>query len=245
MGKWINEHLIPKILAFVNTKAVQSIKDGMVYTMPLLIVGSIFLILANLPVKQAADALAAAGITTILNQACGATFNISAIIAVIGISYTYVKLEKQEPLSGSMIALAVFLLLQPSSVQTESGDLVSNIINKDWTAGKGLIGAIIIGLLVGYLYSWFLKKNIKIKMPNGVPADVANAFSALIPAVAIVILATIIHGIFSMGLHTTAIETIYKIIQTPLQGMTDSLGGALLMCFTGPFLWIFLSLIHI
>ena len=94
MGKWINEHLIPKILAFVNTKAVQSIKDGMVYTMPLLIVGSIFLILANLPVKQAADALAAAGITTILNQACGATFNISAIIAVIGISYTYVKLEK-------------------------------------------------------------------------------------------------------------------------------------------------------
>ena len=58
MGKWINEHLIPKILAFVNTKAVQSIKDGMVYTMPLLIVGSIFLILANLPVKQAADALA-------------------------------------------------------------------------------------------------------------------------------------------------------------------------------------------
>ena len=45
MGKWINEHLIPKILAFVNTKAVQSIKDGMVYTMPLLIVGSIFLIL--------------------------------------------------------------------------------------------------------------------------------------------------------------------------------------------------------
>ena len=87
MGKWINEHLIPKILAFVNTKAVQSIKDGMVYTMPLLIVGSIFLILANLPVKQAADALAAAGITTILSQACGATFNISAIIAVIGISY--------------------------------------------------------------------------------------------------------------------------------------------------------------
>ena len=52
MGKWINEHLIPKILAFVNTKAVQSIKDGMVYTMPLLIVGSIFLILANLPVKH-------------------------------------------------------------------------------------------------------------------------------------------------------------------------------------------------
>lgn len=91
MGEWFNKNVIPKILAFVNTKAVQAIKDGMVYTMPLLIVGSIFLILANLPIKAAADALANAGITNIFNQAYGATFSISAIIAVVGISYTYAK----------------------------------------------------------------------------------------------------------------------------------------------------------
>ena len=34
-------------------------------------------------------------------------------------------------------------------------------------------------------------------------------------------------------------EIIYKVVQTPLQKMTDSLGGAVLMCFTGPFLWFF------
>ena len=239
MGEWFNKNVIPKILAFVNTKAVQAIKDGMVYTMPLLIVGSIFLILANLPIKAAADALANAGITNIFNQAYGATFSISAIIAVVGISYTYAKLERQEPLSGAMIALAVFFLLQPSSITSENGDVVGNIIQKDWTAGKGMIGAILIGLIVGWAYSWFLKKNIKIKMPEGVPTGVANAFSGLIPAVVIVVVATIIHGIFSIGLHTTAIELIYKVIQIPLQGMTDSLGGAILMCFAGPFLWIF------
>ena len=76
-------------------------------------------------------------------------------------------------------------------------------------------------------------------MPAGVPGGVANAFSALIPAGAIVILATAIHGICDMGLHTTAMEFIYRVIQTPLQGMTDSLGGAILMCFMGPFLWMF------
>ena len=137
MGERFNKNVIPKILAFVNTKAVQAIKDGMVYTMPLLIVGSIFLILANLPIKAAADALANAGITNIFNQAYGATFSISAIIAVVGISYTYAKLEGQEPLSGAMIALAVFFLLQPSSITSENGDIVGNIIQKDWTAGKG------------------------------------------------------------------------------------------------------------
>lgn len=49
MGKYMNEKIIPKIMAFINTKAIQSLKDGMVYSMPLLIVGSVFLILGQLP----------------------------------------------------------------------------------------------------------------------------------------------------------------------------------------------------
>ena len=64
-------------------------------------------------------------------------------------------------------------------------------------------------------------------------------FSALIPGAVIVVGATIVHGICSMGFHTTAMETIYNMIQTPLQGMTDSIGGAVLMCFLTPFLWFF------
>lgn len=239
MIKYFNDKVIPKIMAFINTKAIQALKDGMVYSMPLLIIGSIFLILANFPLAAVSNALAAWGITDILNQAFGATFNISAMIAVIGISYNYVKSEGQEPLSGAITALAVFLLLQPSSITTASGDVVGGIINKDWTAGKGMIGAIIIGLIVGYTYSWFLKKDIRIKMPAGVPAGVSNAFSALIPAGVIVLAATIIHGVFSLGFQTTAMDAIYNLIQTPLQGMTDSLGGAILMCFAGPFLWLF------
>ena len=80
MGKYMNEKIIPKIMAFINTKAIQSLKDGMVYSMPLLIVGSVFLILANFPIKAVSDALANSGITAILNQAYGATFNISAMM---------------------------------------------------------------------------------------------------------------------------------------------------------------------
>lgn len=102
-----------------------------------------------------------------------------------------------------------------------------------------MIGALIIGLLVGVVYSWFLNKDIRIKMPQGVPVGVSNAFSALLPGAIIILIATIAHGIASLGFHTTVMDAIYDVIQTPLQGMTDSLGGALLMCFTGPFLWLF------
>lgn len=239
MGKFLNDKVVPKIMAFINTKAIQSIKDGMVYSMPLIIVGSFFLILANFPVQAVVDVLEATGIKGVLDQAYGATFNISAIVAVLGISYNYVKSEGQEPLSGAIVALGTFILLMPSSIETESGEVVTGIINKTWTAGQGMIGAIIVGLLTGWMYSWFLKKDIRIKMPQGVPQGVSNAFSALIPGAVIIIIATVIHGIADLGFHTTVMEAIYKMIQTPLQSMTDSLGGAIMMCFMGPFLWVF------
>ena len=99
--------------------------------------------------------------------------------------------------------------------------------------------AIIIGLIVGAVYSWFMKRNITIKMPAGVPQGVANSFAALIPAAAIILGATVVFSVFHWGLQTTLIEFIYKVIQTPLQGMTDSLGGVLFMGFLIPFLWWF------
>ena len=239
MQKLMNEKIIPKIMAFVNLKGIQAIKDGMVYSMPLLMVGSVFLIITNFPIQAVVDILEQTGIKAVLEQANGATFNISAMIAVLGISYKYIKLEGQEPLSGAIVALGVFIMMTPASITTESGDIVGGIINKSWTAGQGMVGAIIVGLIVGFVYCWFLKKDIRIKMPAGVPEGVSNAFSALIPGAVIVVGATIVHGICSMGFHTTAMETIYNMIQTPLQGMTDSIGGAVLMCFLTPFLWFF------
>lgn len=239
MGQFINDKILPPIMKFVNTKAVQALKEGMVYSMPLIIIGSIFLIIANFPVAAVTEALAAAGIIDILNKAYAATFNINAMIAVIGIAYNYAKSEGQEPLGCGIVALAVFFLIQPSSLVSESGDVVGGIINQTWTGGQGMVGAIIVGLLVGVVYSWFLKKNIRIKMPAGVPEGVANAFSALLPGGFIVLIATIIEGIFSLGFHQTVMEAIYVVIQTPLQGLTDSLGGVIVYCFMVPFLWFF------
>ena len=201
MKEKFNEKVIPIILKFINTKGIQSIKNGMVTSMSPLIIGSIFLILSNFPVKAVVDVLESTGIKAVLDQACGATFSISAMIAVIGISYSYAKLENQEPLNCAIISLASFLILMPSSITTESGEVVTGIINKTWTAGQGMIGAIIVGLIVPLVYCWFLKKNIRIKMPAGVPEGVTNAFSALIPAFVILTGTAVIHGICSIGFN--------------------------------------------
>ena len=241
-GTTLNEKVLPVIMKFVNLKGVIALKDGILYTLPLTLIGSIFLLLAQLPYAPLNDWLAAtlgAGWTDPLWKAFGATFNIIALVATMGIAYTYAKNEGHEPLSAGVIAFVVFVLTTSSSITTPGGETVGDIIPLAWAGGKGMVTAIIIGLVVGAVYSWFMKKKITIKMPDGVPQGVANSFAALVPAAAIILGATIVYMFFKWGLQTTFIEFIYKMLQTPLQGMTDSLGGVLVMGFLIPFLWWF------
>lgn len=237
MKNFLNDKVVPKIMAFVNTKAIQSLKNGLLYAMPMMMIGSIFLLIANFPYAPFTDALSKWGITPILNQANDATFAIIAIIAVIGIAYTYVKDEGYNGLPAGIIALCSYILIQPASVETADGS--AGVILKAWTGGKGMIGAIVCGLLVGWIYSIFMKKKITIKMPAGVPEGVANAFVALIPGAVIITGTAVIYAVFKGVFDTTPMEWIYKALQAPLQGMTDSFGGMVLMSFMIPFFWFF------
>ena len=239
MQEFFNNKVIPAIMKFVSLKGVVALKDGLLYTMPLTIVGSVFLLLANFPIKAVVNWLDSMGWIDPLNQAYGATFNIIALIGVIGIAYKYVKNEGYEALNAGVLAAVTFILTTDSFVVTESGEIVSNVINKTWTAGQGMISAIIIGLLVGWIYSWFMKNDIRIKMPAGVPEGVANSFTALIPGFVIITGATLVYSFFKFVLDTTFIEAVYGFIQTPLQGLTDSLGGVIVMTLMIPFLWFF------
>ena len=238
MSSFLNEKVVPAIMKFVNLKAVIALKDGIIFTLPLTLIGSVFLLLAQIPYKPLADFISSKGWDAPLFQANGATMGIMAMIACVGIAYTYAKNEGYEPLSAGVVAFSIFCLTTNSYVITEDGTKVGSVIPMDWTGGKGMVTAIIIGLIVGAVYSWFMKRDIRIKMPAGVPEGVANSFSALIPAAVLITGGTILYSVFKL-FDTTFIEFIYKVLQTPLQGMTDSLGGVVVMGLIIPFLWFF------
>lgn len=240
MNEWINEKLLPPILKFVNTKAITALRNGMLYTMPFSIVGSIFLLLANFPVQSIADWVTNSGLGEYFNQAYGASFAIMAFFAVMGIAYSYVKAEGYEGLPAGMIGLVIFLLTMESRVtDAEANVTIANVIDKTWTGGQGMISAILVGLFVGWGYTWFLKRDIRIKLPEQVPTNVANSFTALIPAAVLTTIALGIYIFFDKVFQTTVVEWIYTVIQSPMQGVTDSLGGAMMLGFLVPFLWFF------
>ncbi|GHU63034.1 permease IIC component [Clostridia bacterium] len=240
MNDWINEKLLPPVLKFVDTKPMLALRNGMLYVMPFTIVGSIFLLLSNFPIQGVADWVNRSGLAVYFNQAFGASFGIMAFMAVMGIAYSYVKREGFEGLPAAMIALVSFILtIRPEITDTKSGITLGNLINKTWTGGQGMICSILIGLFVGWGYTWFMKRDIRIKLPEQVPENVANSFTALIPAAVLITISTLVYVFFDLVLKTTLIEWIYQTIQAPMQGVSDSIGGALMLGFFVPFLWFF------
>ena len=87
VGAFINAKVLPPIMKFVNTKAIVALKDGMVYALPFIIIGSIFLILNSFPIPAVQEWFKDIGWSVFFNQAYQTTFAIISIWTVIGIAY--------------------------------------------------------------------------------------------------------------------------------------------------------------
>lgn len=88
----LTDELVPAIMRFVNTKAIIALKDGILYTMPLSLVGSIFLLLAQIPYQPFNDWMASIfgqNWTAPLLKIYNGSFALMALAAVMGIAYTY------------------------------------------------------------------------------------------------------------------------------------------------------------
>ncbi|WP_153446786.1 PTS sugar transporter subunit IIC [Vibrio algicola] len=237
----IIDKVLPKVLKVVTSKPITAIKDGFMLTMPLTIIGSVFLLIAFVPIPGYGSFMASIfgdAWTTPLFQVVGATFDILAVIAVFGIAYTYVQNEGYNGANAGILGIVSFLIVMKSFVLAPDGITeIGGVIPKAYLGGKGMIGAIIIGLIVGKIYATALNRNWVIKLPEQVPEGVSNAFKSLIPGFVIITLAFLTYIFFEAVFDKTFIETIYFIVQAPLQNLSDSYFGALIVAMLISLLW--------
>ncbi len=243
MVEFFQTKVLPAVMKFVTSKPVSAIKDGMVATMSLTIIGSIFLLLVFFPYQPVADFFASSGLAPFMMQAFSATFNILALVVAFTIAYSYAHHAKVEALGCGIISMVSFILLSNNTVagfdSTGAATQIGGVIPLSDMGSRGMVAAIIVGLVVGSIFTWFVSRGITIKMPAGVPQGVANAFITLIPGAVIIVLMAIVYGTFRSFGNTTFIDFIYKVIQTPLQGLTDSFGGVIFISMLVPILWWF------
>ena len=229
------------IARFSATTAINALKNGMLATLPLTMLGSIFLLIASFPVSnwnEIMTGLLGSDWKYPFTQVSSNTFDIIALVASFSIAYQYARQKAVEPFACGMISLVNFLVLIPSVVT--SGDVtVGSVIPKTWAGGSGMATAILVGLITGWLYTSILAKGWRIKMPASVPEGVANSFNALIPGFLTILLAFVVCAVFRFGLHTTLAELVVSVLQIPLQSGLGSLPGYLLLTFLISLFWLF------
>lgn len=252
MIKQLEKFLVPLAEAIGKNKYLVSIRDGFLITTPILIAGSIFLLIGEFPWPALnewmgsiiVDQKTGANLTSFIEKPAGATFSIMAIFAVIAIAYSFAKQMKTNKIFGSATAVMSWLLLMPYSIDgvTKIGgkELPVSLegIPLNWVGAKGIFIGIIVSFLAVHIYAFIEKKGWVIKMPPGVPPTVVESFAALIPAMFVMIFFFLINLILGF-LGTNAFQVVFDILQTPLVHLGGTLGALLIAFLFNGLFWFF------
>ena len=207
---------------FAQIKAIVAVKDGFIMTTPFTICGSLFLLIACLPIpgwNELMVSMFGENWAAPLFAVCGGTFSILALIVVVCVTYKYVANEGLDGMTAAGLALAAFVIIIPPEVVLESGEVVGNVIPKNWAGSNGIITALLVAFATSYIYCYCVKNHIGIKMPESVPGGVVRAFEALTPGFLVFLLASIVWGVCHFAGNTSAPELVFSMIQTPLQSL--------------------------
>ncbi|WP_196001206.1 PTS cellobiose transporter subunit IIC [Clostridium sp. 1001271B_151109_B4] len=231
---------IPLAEKIGKNKYLTSIRDGFLLTTPLLIIGSFFLLIANFPIKNWTEFWArffGENWTAYMAKPTNATFDIMAILAVVGIAYSFSRELKVDKLSGAAVALVSWFILMPYKVSDGSTTLSG--IPLDWIGSKGIFIGIITAFVSVHIYAWVIKKGWVIKMPKGVPPAVTQSFAALIPSAVVLGVFFLINSLLALTPYGNAFEFIFRFLQQPLLVLGNTLGAVLVAMGFQHFFWFF------
>lgn len=226
---------------FASTTAVNALKNGVIATLPLTMLGSIFLLISTFPISnwnEIMTGLLGESWNYPFTQVSGNTFDIIAMASAASIGYQYAKLKGVEPFACSLISLVNFLVLIPSAV-TSNDVTVRNVISKTWSGGSGMAAAIVVALITGWIYTSVMNKGWKIKMPDSVPQGVSDTFSALIPGFLSITASFVVCAVLKFTADTSLSEILVKVLQVPLQVGLGSLPGLLILTLLLSLFWMF------
>ncbi|WP_125707841.1 PTS sugar transporter subunit IIC [Lacticaseibacillus porcinae] len=237
---FIERYMMPVAVKLSQNKPLIAIRDGITLAMPMIIIGSIFLILGSFPITAwttwiAATMIHGVSVAAIFTKIVNGSFGLLGLIGCFGIASSYAEQHHTDGKSAGVIALGSFFVVTPSIM---SGDKVPlEGMPYGYLGSKGLFIAIIIGLVAGGIFQWFINHNVQIHMPDTVPPAVAKSFSALIPGAVIITLFGAVYAIFTWTGLGNIHDLLLHILSKPLGLLGDTYGGTLVAVLLNSAFW--------
>ena len=228
-----------------NNKVLIAIRDGFLVSTPLIIVASIFLVIANFPIPGYVDFLAqffGQGWPSKMDAIIDSTFSVLGLLGAVGIGYAYARQLESDPIAGGAVSLVCFLIITPkvhSDFVNAANGKAFNGFALAHLGSAGMFLAMITAIISVKIFVTIKNKGWVIKMPDGVPPAVTQSFAALIPSAFAMFFFFVVYLVFSATDYQYAHNFIYKILQAPLMGFGQSLIFEPIYQFLSTLFWFF------
>lgn len=238
MQKLINfmeKYFVPLASRIGSQRHMVAIRDGFISIIPLVIIGSLAILVNNFPIKAYQDYMSSLfghSWTSFAVYLYNGTFAIISLLIVFSISHNLARSYQAEPLPAELVSLIalIILLLQPTNG--------SFAIPFDWLDASGLFVAIFVAIIsteIMVRLRQFLKFDRK--GPIRMAPILSRSFATLLPMLVVLSLFSILKLVFlSLGI-TNILEALYNLIQSPLAGMANTLGTAITIVFLAHLCW--------
>lgn len=247
MLKKLDSFLSPIANSLSKNKILSAIRDGFLITTPIVIIGSIFLLIANFPINGYPEFMAGIfgeGWDQYLGRVTAIAFDCIALLSSFAIGYCYAR-EKgiANRVSAATVALVSFLIVtpqrHPNFVNVENSEQVFRGFAFGNFGTAGIFLSMIIAIISVGIFSWAVNKKLVIKLPDGVPPAVMDSFAALIPAALAMIFFFIINIIISKTSYEYLHNLIYQVLQAPLVGLGKFALFEVIYQFLSTLFWFF------
>lgn len=202
---------------------LKALREGFMLAMPLVLIGSLFQVIASFPMESFTKWLHQVGLDVIFNNLISNSFGLIALLTCFGVAYRLATSYNVDGLSAGALAVASMLLATPS-ITDKTG--VAGIPYPG-IGGRGLFTAIIVGLITAEIFRWFIQKDITIKMPDSVPEVVGKSFMALVPGAVIL---TFFEAV-TWGISLTPIGNLNNLLGIVIGTPLGLIGGTLIGTF--------------
>lgn len=228
-----------------NQKHLKSISTGMMMTLPLIVIGSIFLIIANPPINPDIVDPSTANIFVkfllswkefavehykILTAPFDMTMDIFGMMSAFTIAYCLAGEYKLNAAISGLISTSLFLLICAPSVD---GNISTTFLGAD-----GLFIAIIIALISVEISRLLRDRNLQFNFPDSVPPAVTAFVNSLLPMLINII---VLYGInvFLIAQFDMNMPQAIMNVLNPALAVVDNVWGFLAIITFSNILWLF------
>ena len=268
----MEKYLLPIASKISNQKFLIALRDSFIGTMPVVMAGSVAILLnaflVDVPAQFGNTSIPETfkWIVDINNLISKGSISIVSLLFIFSLGVNIAKMYKTDTLSSGIVSLAAFIISIGNSISQNiklpnaDGQVLSELFNGIAGVGvdgnslavtinnvipinqinsRGYFTAMIIGFLASIIFCKLMNKNWTIKLPDTVPPAIAKPFMSIIPGLVSLYVVAIVAYAFNRITGQLINDWIFKVLQTPLLGLSQSYLAVVILAVTIQLLWFF------